>query len=196
MGSSVLLAVLFWLLSVNYSSLPSLLVKNPPSLIALTLFLLLSISLIYTPIPISEAVCILKKYRELLYFVVIISLLHQLPARAKQLQNVFLAGAITLLALSYAMYFSLIPTEKFGYSTLYHITQSFFMAILAFWILQRVFEKCKYILLWAIVLLLTIINLFYIAPGRTGMVVFILLVLLTFIQHLSINSSITILINF
>jgi O-antigen ligase len=84
------------------------------------------------------------------------------------------------------MYFSIVPVAKYGYSVIYHITHSYFMAILAFWSLHKAIDSLQYRYFWIIVFLLCVINLFYIAPGRTGMLVFFFLMLLFLVQRLSL----------
>lgn len=189
MGATAIAAFVFWLLSGNISSLPTLIKQNPAILFALLLFSLLTVGLFYSPIPLDEAAPVLKKYRELLFFVMAVSLFQGDPQKCGYAENAFIAGCILLLSLSYLMYFGIIPVEKYGYSTVYHITHSFFMAILAFWCLQRFLDSKKYRFVWFFFLLLACINLFYIAPGRTGMIVFIALALLSLLQKLSPKKS-------
>lgn len=190
MGAFAVAAFVFWIFSGKVSTIPLILKKSVPSLFAFSLFFLLTAGLFYSPEPLSDAASTLKKYRELLFFVMTVSLFHNAPRKAERAESAFIAGSIVLLSLSYAMFFSIIPTEKFGYSTVHHITHSFFMAVLAFWCLQRGISSQKYKYFWFLVVLLSAINLFYIAPGRTGMLVFIALVLITFLQRLSLKKSI------
>ncbi len=185
MGVTAILFCLFWIGSGNFKKMPLLFFKNPLVAIALLLFALLVAGVFYSPAPLEDSLTYLKKYRELFYFAVVMCLLQGKTKSARYAENSFLAGSVLLLLLSYAMYFSLIPNERYGYSNVYHITHSFFMAVLAFWCLQKMFASAwYYATFWIALFILTTINLFYIAPGRTGMVVFIALLLLTLFQRL------------
>ena len=190
MGAAATLAAVFWLLSGKLFSLPKLMGHNPLVALAIALFLLLVAGLITTPAPLEDALAFLKKYRELLYFAMVVSLIMDNDKAARLAEDSFVAGCIVLLLLSYGIYFSIIPSERFGHSVVYHITHSFFMAILAFWCLQRIFESRQYFYLWFGIFLAATANLFYIAPGRTGMLVYIALIFLTVLQRLSWKKSI------
>jgi O-antigen ligase len=190
MGAAAILAAVFWLLSGKLFSLPKLMGNNPLVGLAITLFLLLVAGLVTTPAPLEDAFAFLKKYRELLYFAMVVSLIMDNDGAARLAEDSFVAGCVVLLLLSYGIYFSIIPSERFGHSVVYHITHSFFMAILSFWCLQRIFESRQYIYLWLGLFLAATFNLFYIAPGRTGMLVYIALILLTVLQRLSWKKSI------
>lgn len=190
MGATSTLACVCWFLSGKAFSLPRLMLSNKLVFLALFLLLLLIAGLFYTPVNMGDALFTLKKYRELLFFTMTISLLGANDKAAKYAENGFVIGCILLLTISYAMYFSIIPMEKYGYSTVYHITHSFFMAVLAFWCLQRTFDSRKHIYLWLPVFIAASINLFYIAPGRTGMLVYVALIFLTLFQHFSVKNSI------
>jgi O-antigen ligase len=190
MGATATLAAVCWLLSGKVFTLPQLMWSNKLVGLAITLFLLLIAGLVYTPASLEDALSFLKKYRELLYFAMVVSLIMDNDAAARLAENSFVAGCVVLLLLSYGIFFSIIPSERFGHSVVYHITHSFFMAILAFWCLQRIFESRQYIYLWLGLFLATTANLFYIAPGRTGMLVYIALIFLTLLQRFSWKKSI------
>ena len=185
MGATATLAAVFWVLSGDVSSLPQLMKKNVSVSLAIALFLLLIIGLTYTPVPLNDALDFLKKYRKILYFAMVVSIFRDNVGAARLAEDSFIAGCIVLLFISYSIFFSIIPSDRFGFSVVYHITHSLFMAILAFWCLQRMFESRQYIYLWLGLFLLATINLFYIAPGRTGMLVYIALIILTLFQRLS-----------
>lgn len=190
MGATAILAACCWILSGRVFSLPRLMMDNKLVFLAISLFLLLAAGLFYTPVPLSEALSILKKYRELIYFAMVVSFMTDNENAAKLAEDSFVLGCVVLLLISYGIFFSIIPSERYGHSVVYHITHNFFMAILAFWCLQRAFASRQYAYLWLVLFIATTINLFYIAPGRTGMLVYIALVLLTFFQHLSFKKSI------
>ncbi len=189
MGATAALAAVFWVLSGDVFSLPQLMKKNVSVGLAIALFLLLIVGVSYSPTPLPNALEILKKYRELVYFAMVVSLFRDNEGATRLAEDSFIAGCVVLLFISYGIFFSIIPSERFGHSVVYHITHSLFMAVLAFWCLQRIFESRQYIYLWLALFLLTTFNLFYIAPGRTGMLIYIALIILTFFQRLSWRKS-------
>ena len=185
MGISAILAVLFWILSGRILKLPKLLTISPVSSISLALFLLFLIGVFYSPANYQEAFDVLKKYRELLYIPVVISLMKGNRKGIQAAQDCFVAGCIVLLLISYGMSFALIPSERYGSSITYHITHSFFMVTLAFWSAHYTIDSKQYRYFWAAILLATVYNMAFICPGRTGMFIFILLMLLFISQRLS-----------
>jgi O-antigen ligase len=189
MGLTAVAALVFWIFSGQYKNKFAIIKSSPPALLALSLFGLLAFSISYGTVPPLEAMTVLKKYRELLYFLIPLTLFQDNEKGVRSGVTAFICGCSLLMLLSYAMYFSIIPMEKYGYSTVHHITHSFFMAVLAFFSLQRGFIPGKYRYLYFGIAALASINLFYIAPGRTGMLVFIGLALITFFQKLSLQKS-------
>lgn len=186
---ATILAILFWICSGKVLSFPRLVVTNHLLFLSVTLFLLLVVGLFYTPAPFQDAILFLKKYRELLLFPIVFSLIAYKGKSARIAENCFFLGCIFLMIVSYGIYFSLIPSNRYGYSIVYHITHSYVMATLAFWCLQRMFSSKKYLILWILLFACASVNLFYITPGRTGMLGYILLVLLSCYQHLPLKKS-------
>lgn len=185
MGATAILAMVCWLLSAEILRLPETIKAHPSASLALLLLLLLAGAVLYSAAPTDEALSVLKKYRELLYFVMVLSLFRDNEGAARLAEEGFVAGCIVLLLVSYGIYFEVLPPGKFGYSLVYHITHSLFMAMLAFWSLHRALDARVALLLWLPVFALATINLFYIAPGRTGMLLYITLITLALAQRLS-----------
>lgn len=187
--------ILSWLLSGEIGNLPKVVRENRATWPPLLLFIMLFIGIFYSAAGWQESLMIFKKYRELIYFPIVLSFLltererrgsHDAAHRAKY---ALLAGMTTLMLLSYAMYFGWIATEKFGHSTIHHITHSLFMAILAFWALQKTLFSAREQGHWQragffLLFLLAAANLLFIAFGRSGMVIFALLLVLTLVQRL------------
>lgn len=189
MGATTALALLCWILSGKVIEFPRLIFSNVLVFIATALFCLLIAGVFYSPAEPGDALSVLKKYRELLLFGMAVSYFRGREEKAVYGEWCYIGGSILLLTISYAMYFGFIPTEKYGYSTVYHITHSFFMALLAFWALQRIIDGPVQRFFWALVFIATLINLFYIAPGRTGMLVFVGLLLVSVFQRLSFKKA-------
>lgn len=183
------LAVISWLLSGGLLDLPRVFKSNPSTLVALLLFLLMAASLSYTPVSTMDGFAVLRKYRELLMLPVVFSLFSRAGKYRVVAQKSFLAGALVLMLISYLIFFGLLPEDRYGHSLVFHITHSFFMAILGFWTLHRAAAPGKYLyrILSAMICLAAIFNLFYVAPGRTGMFIFCCLMLLFLYQRLSLT---------
>ncbi len=181
------LVVLFWLLSGRAMLLPGLVRHSPVVCLAILLFLLFLAGLIPSPAPIRDSFAVLMKYRELLLLPIVISLVMENDKAIRRAENSFLAGAILLMLISYGMAASLIPSAKYGYSLLFHITHSFFMALLSFWSLQRALDSRRYRSFWLLIFLAATINIIFITPGRTGMLSYAILMLLALMQRLTLK---------
>ena len=181
------LAVLGWLLAGGPAMLPSVFRRNPSTLAALILFTFMILAIAYSPASGTEALSTLKKYRELALLPVVFCLLSGSARYRNMTIAFFLAGCITLMLVSYLMFFDLFKGDRYGYSLVFHITHSFFMAILAYWSLHYSMTRGIKRYFWAVIFLAAVINLFYIAPGRTGMFVFCCLMLLFLYQRLSLT---------
>ena len=185
LGLFSIIAFLAWFLGGGLIRLPGVFRANPSTAAALGLFLLLLAAIAYSPAHPSEAFAVLKKYRELAMLPVVFCLLSS-SARYRALAvSCFLAGCILLMILSYMMFFDLLPGGRYGHSLVFHITHSFFMAVLSYWSLHNAMIPGTKRYFWAVVAFLSTVNIFYIAPGRTGMFVFCCLMLLFLYQQLS-----------
>ncbi|MBM9602672.1 O-antigen ligase family protein [Desulfopila inferna] len=181
-----ILTLIFWIISGKIKEIPSITRSNPIAFLTILLFGFFVIGLFYTAADISEALAVFKKYRELIFVPILISLLRDHPIARKNCEYGFIFGCIILLLISYSMYFSILPSARYGHSIVYHITHSYFMAILAFWAIHKAIDSYQYRYLWIVIYFLAVFNLFYIAPGRTGMLVFLALMVLFLIQRLSV----------
>lgn len=179
------LLLIFWLLSGKFLDLPSLVKTEPVVSVSLLLLILFILGLSYSPTDLPDSLTVLKKYRELIFIPIVISLLKDNEAARKNCEHCFIVGCIILLLISYAMYFSFIPNARYGNSIVYHITHSFFMSLLAFWSAHKAIDSVQYRYCWIGIYLLTLFNLFYIATGRTGMLVFVVLMILFVMQRMS-----------
>lgn len=186
LGIFSVLAVLAWLLAGGIVQLPVVCKRNPSTFAALALFGFMIIAITYSPAQNAEAFAVLKKYRELVMLPVVFCLLSTSSRYRKIAINCFLTGCIALMLLSYLMYFNLLQGERYGHSLVFHITHSFFMAVLAYWTLTNSMIPGKGRYFWAITFVAAVINIIYIAPGRTGMFVFCCLMLLFLFERLSV----------
>ncbi len=181
------LVLLFWILSGRFILLPKVLISYPVALTAVGLFLLFTIGMFYTSVDLETSASTLKKYRELLFFPIIISFLMDHPRAGKWAEWAFFSGCATVLAISSAMTLEIIPPHKFGNSLIHHITHSYFMAIFGFWTIHQVWASKRYRILWILLLLAIISNFALVTPGRTGMLVFLLLISLFILQRFTVK---------
>jgi len=183
------LAVLFWILSGQFLKLPEILKTSPVSLVAILLFFLFLIGLLYSPAELGDGLSNLKKYRELVFFPIVISLLRGKRWAQVSAENGFLAGCIVLMLVSFGMSLSLITSDRFGDSLVYHITHSFFMAILIFWSAHRAANSRQDRYFWLFIAIVALFNITFIAPGRIGMLVLVFLGVLYCIQRFSFKKQ-------
>lgn len=181
------LAALSWLLSGGLSELPRQFKTNRSTLIALILFVFMAIAIIWSPAEPLSALNTLKKYRELLLFPVVVSLLSVSERYRAGAELSFIAGCCILMVISYLMFLGIIPEDRYGYSMVFHITHSFFMAVLAFWTLNLAIDSPVYRYMWLIVFTAAAVNILFVAPGRTGMFVFCCLMVLVLYQRLTLS---------
>ena len=179
------LAVLCWIISGHFLHIIECLKRYPAVIVSLMLFLYMCVAIAYSPAETIESLNILKKYRELFLLPVFVSMLSLSQKYRELAEYSFIAGCIVLMIISYSITFGLMPEDRYGHSIVFHITHNFFMAVLSFWSLHYTFGAHKYRWIWLTVFILSVINIFYIAPGRTGMLVFTFLMVLFMVQRLS-----------
>lgn len=182
------ITMLCWLISGRCKNVFSLQKTYPHSAAALLLFALFCLGVVYSPVTLEVALDTLKKYRELLFIPVILSIVYNKPKEATLALNSFAAGMIILLCLSYMISFGFFPSlqSRTGESHIYHITHSFFMAILAFWSIHKFSITSRTTYFWLLIFLLASINLAFITPGRTGMLIYAILTVVYLSQKLSV----------
>lgn len=184
--------ILLWLFSGRITLLAHVIRSHSTLFISTILFLFFVIGCIYSSVGWDESLDTLKKYRELAILPLAVTLLYDNQAAQKKCENAFLAGSIVIMILSYCMFFGLIPTAKYGYSFLYHISHSFFMSFLGFVSAHKVMDRRESLnrIFWGAVLLLCVANMFYVGTGRTGLLIFIFLMVLFLMQRFSLLKQI------
>ena len=185
LGVFTTLSGVCWLLSGQFLRIKDILLNYPATCASLMLFLLMILAISYSPTEMDESLYALKKYRELLLFPIVVTLFSLSPKIREQAENCFLVGSIVLMIISYGMAFDILPEDRYGHSIVFHITHNFFMAVLAFWALHRAIRSRLYRYMWLSIFIAASLNLFYIAPGRTGMIIYFWLILLFLFQKLS-----------
>lgn len=177
MNVAALLMALCWFLGGKFLELPQILCQSPSASLAVALFLLLLVSLVYTTAPIAYGLDIAGKYRKLLYLPIVLSMVNGAPVLRRRALNAFLWGCGLLLFVSYfklvtVLLGTAIFIDRHGFSLVYHITHSFFMAMFIFFLIERTITEKKTSGRWpwmlVVVIALAGFNLFYVTPGRTG----------------------------
>ncbi|MDW7771458.1 MAG: O-antigen ligase family protein [Desulfobulbaceae bacterium] len=181
------LVLLFWIISGSISRWPQLIRQSPLTAVATILIILFGAGMLYSPAPWEEILNVFKKYRELFFIPAVTALMLKDDRNFNMMAvTAFFAGCIILLAVSYAMSFGIMPSDRYGNSIIQHIAHSFFMAILAFWAAHKAFDAAeKHKPGWMLLLAVVVGNIVYIAPGRTGMITFLVLCLLFIWQRFS-----------
>lgn len=224
MGVFALLTVVFWMASGRFLTFIPLLRSNMVAALSLLLFLLFLGGTVYTSASQEEALYFLKKYRELLFLPIVISVIAGNQKMQQYAVHGFFAGCFVLLLASFAMWLGVLEPRhgidgNANYSLLFHITHSIFMAFFAFWVGHRVLDQSlaappKDIsdkqgtnrieeaagvasqssglvrlwgmkTLWLVLLASIVFNLFFVCAGRTGMCLFLVLILLLLWQRVS-----------
>ena len=200
MNIFILLTLIFFLLAGNLKNNLKMVWRNPVSKIALILFLLLTLSLIWSP-DLSEAVDVLKKYNELWYIALILPFFNSDRRRNIGIQAYLISMGIVLVGV-YLMYFEIIlPIEwtlkgreqhftidgGFASHILTNILMAFAMFIAAHKsILSRSFLKVPYIIYFGF----SAYYALFISTGTSGQILALCLIVLFIIQHTGVRSAI------
>lgn len=188
--STALIAIL-WLVSGQYKTLPNILLNNPAYLFAFLLFIWLFFGISYSSVPFESAFPIFAKYRKLLLLIIIIPFVVETRFRQRALLAFVTASTITLIG-SYAIHFDLIPSPSQTHESptfKSSITHSVFIGFFAFYCLHRMADGHRYLVVWCGLFLLSVHNLFFLVPGRSGQLLFILLIWLFSLQRFNFRGT-------
>jgi hypothetical protein len=175
---SAILALL-WLASGQFMQLSRILKNYPVALWSLLLFVCFIVGFSYGDATGSDAFAMLKKYRELLFIPLLLPFLTDERYRHWAWIAFIIASVVTLLG-SDLMSLGLfcVNLQCLPYFKSY-ITHGIFIAFFAFFITHKAFDSRGVIQsLYLVMLLLCLYNLFFVAAGRTGQLIFISLSLL------------------
>ena len=160
----------------------------------------------YTSATSREAFSMVMKYRELLFIPIFISILTTEHYRGWAWKAFFIASILTLFV-SYLMHFGIFDLNKQGDSSFKNrIAHSLFISFFAFYCLHKAYDSLLNRKLYLALFVLSLYNLFFVVPGRTGQLIVIALILLFSIQRfgnkqrlliiLAIGLSLTLYLNF
>lgn len=186
---ATVLLVVFWLLSAQFKHLPALYRKQPVPFMAFLLFVYFLFGISYSSASFGEAFRIVGKYRELILITFLIPFVAEEPFRKRALSAFVTASVITLISsyiLFFCFHFDLVSyTPEDSPSIKSRITHSLFISFFAFYCAHRATEKNVYFKYWIVLFLASVHNLFFIVPGRTGQLIFLLLLVLFSLQRFS-----------
>jgi O-antigen ligase len=176
---------LFWLLSAQLMVLPGTLKKTPVAAWSLLLFLCFIFGLCYTSATYGDAFSMLMKYRELLFIPVLCSFL-----TAKRYQcwswKAFVIASVLILLISYLMDIGILDLNRQGDPAFKsRITHSIFISFFAFFCAHKACDGKRYAILFGVLFILSMYNLFFMVEGRIGQLTATLLVLLFTAQRFS-----------
>ena len=184
----IALILVLWFLAGHYKTFMDQVRSNPLVRASLLLFLIFVLGMLYTPVSFGEAVNMLRKYRELLYLIVLIPFLCTEKHRTWAQCAFGLSMVVTLIASFYTFYF---PPESLDKALLGQvfkdsINHSFLLAAFAFGLMTYVLvhkNNKRYAIGLSALFILATVNLFFIVDGRTGYVIFYLLFIVFLAQR-------------
>lgn len=183
------LIILSWLTYGRFRQSKHIILTNQPALISLLLFILLSISTLYSSAYFIDSLSTLTKYLELLFPLILIPFLTEKENQSRT-ENFLLAALFISLFASYVNYTNIFPTEFFKTILKSRITYSIFISFLGFYCLHQLRHNEKSKKNWYIATALVIFNLFVICDGRTGQIIFLALCGLFFFQTTTLRTAI------
>lgn len=159
---------------------------NLPAMLALALFGLLALGTLYADASVKEAGRYLVKYSDFLFVPLFVVLFRDPDARRAGIYA-FAGALFATLLLSFALRAGMPRPQWFASDTLYHVpfkknlTHAVLVAFAAFLFLQLALAARAPAVraAWAIATMLSLINLAFVVPGRTGYVVLAVLLLYT-----------------
>lgn len=182
---SGILAVL-WLVSGQFRLLPDTLKNTPVALWSLLLFLCFIVGSSYGDATSSDAIIMLKKYRELLFIPLLLPFLADERFRHWAWLTFVIASLVTVLGSQLMSTGSIcINPMCLPYFKSY-ITHGIMIAFFAFFIAHKAFDSRGMMqILFMAILLVCVYNLFFVSAGRTGQLIVLVLIPLFAIQRLS-----------
>lgn len=179
-----------WILSYQFMGLPELLRRNKIAAFSLAIFAGLLIATSYSSAPFKDAISTWSKYREFFLLIVLLPFLGNAQHR-KWVLYAFIVGSIGTLVISYAMYFNLVPRPSHAATLRSIITHSIMVALFAFYCALQINKaaETRGKIFWWLLLFVSMHNLYFVAMGRTGQLLGLLMVLLYCFQHLNTRRS-------
>ena len=168
------LFVILWVMPGNYFNKFKLINHNPVSLIPIVLFILYGVGMFYSSASWDMRLSWWMKYHKLLYIPLIISVLTQEKYR-KLAVNIFLAGMLMILVISYLKWLGVVPHNDIGQGYFVfkgRIAHNIFMAFTMYLTLHlavKSFNLKRWI--WIVVSFLAAMNIIFLVNGRSGQII-------------------------
>lgn len=155
--------------------------RSPVILIFCVFYSLFLIGILYSSAPAADITVTLLKYSKFLSVVFIFPLFTE--KRYQQYAvNAFLTAMLITMLLAYLQTFNLLHlnTSYTNASEIFktHIETNFLMAFTAYLLIYKSIHQTKYRLFWRLFLILAVINVFFLSTGRSGYIVFFVLLAL------------------
>lgn len=182
------ITVLLSLFSQSAKEKVTLLFRHPVAITLILFFSLYLIGALYSIAPPSDIEWQLNKTSLLLYAAVLIPALNN-PIWKKRMIDGFIITMIITLILSYGKYYLhwTIPGSRYEDANVFrdHITQNALMAFVTFLFFNRAIQQKKYYfrILYGLLGFIATYNVFFMNIGRSGYVVFIVLLPVFFLFH-------------
>ncbi len=172
------LFVLGWLVSGDYTAKIKLISNNPAALVAVTLFCLYGLGMLYSSASWDMRLTWWFKYHKLLYIPLIVSVLTNEKYREYAIKA-FLAGMLLVLIISYLKWLGIVPHKDIGQGYFVfkgRIAHNILMAFAVYLMLKLAVQTAKpYCWLWAIGSMLGLLNIFFLVNGRSGQIILLVL---------------------
>jgi O-antigen ligase len=179
------LVFICWVLSLQFRSVPLLIRHNPVAAGALILYGLLLVGALYGDAALDDSLSTLRKYRELPLLVILLPFMRDEQHRRWIFTALIAACLVTLLA-SFLKEIDILPLSRQGTATFKsRITHNMFMAFFAYFCVHQAAASTGRRWLWMVIFLFAVFDLCVIVQGRTGQVIFVLLMALFFFQRLN-----------
>jgi O-antigen ligase len=178
-----------WILSSRFRNLPMLLRNNPIAASALLVYGLLLTGALYSDAAVDNVWSMLRKYRELPLLVILLPFMQEEKYR-RWVITAFIVASIVTLAASHLKDLGILPLSRLGTPTFKsRITHNLFMAFFAYYCAHRAKTAVNRRWLWLGLCLLAVFNLFVVVEGRTGQVIFVLLILMFIFQRFKVKPA-------
>ncbi|MGR9108926.1 MAG: O-antigen ligase family protein [Gammaproteobacteria bacterium] len=172
-----------WIFAARYRELPMLVRHNPVAASALLLYALLILGTTYGETPFRDSLLIVNKYRELFLLVVLLPFMQDEKYRRWMVAAFIVACLVTLFG-SYLQELGILPLNRYGTASIKsRITHNVLMAFFAYYCAHRSAIAVERRWVWIGLTGLAAFDLLVVVQGRTGQLIFVMLMLLFLFQR-------------
>jgi O-antigen ligase len=181
----ILFVLLFLLLEGGYQQKFKKLFASPLARIALILFSMTLLGILYSSVDISEAIQVFKKYREFFYIPLFLLLFRDKQSRTWGLYGFLGAMGVTLFIAYFTAIISYEGTLwRLEESSVFknYITQNIMMTLAVYFLAIHCLNNSRWRWLIIIVICLALYNILFVSLGRTGYLILFCLIPFFFFQ--------------